>query len=126
VGGWGGERGKDAGCYIHNNSFAIALLLCPVSISPVAGSISSHTEVVLANGMRVVYKHTHFLDDVVQFKAFAYGGLSELDSKEKEPLLCSQESQVCVVDWRWLGGACVLGAGASIRGVQLRRQAVSS
>lgn len=63
--------------------------------APVAGSVRTSTEhedldareVVLSNGMKVVYKHTRFLDDEVQFKAFAYGGLSELDSADKEPLL---------------------------------------
>jgi hypothetical protein len=47
--------------------------------------------------MRVVYKHTRFLDDEVQFKAFAYGGLSELEAgaKDKEPLLsCRMSTQV--------------------------------
>jgi zinc protease len=68
--------------------------------APVPGSVRATTEhsdldtreVVLSNGMKVVYKHTRFLDDEVQFKAFAYGGLSELDSAHKEPLLrCGQE-----------------------------------
>jgi zinc protease len=53
---------------------------------PAPGSVArrqSHvdlgvTELELSNGMRVVYKHTRFLDDEVQFKAFAYGGLSQV------------------------------------------------
>jgi len=45
--------------------------------------------------MRVLHKHTRFLDDEVQVKAFAYGGLSELDSKTKEPLLsCRMSAQI--------------------------------
>jgi len=53
------------------------------------------TELVLSNGMRVLHKHTRFLDDEVQVKAFAYGGLSELDSKTKEPLLsCRMSTQI--------------------------------
>ena len=72
--------------------------------SGVAGEVVSRTEhssldateVVLSNGMRVVLKHTRFLDDEVQFKAFAYGGLSELDGLDKvHACMC-----VCVCVWR--------------------------
>lgn len=37
-------------------------------------------EVMLSNGIRVTYKKTNFLDDEVQMKTFAFGGLSELSS----------------------------------------------
>ncbi|EKX39800.1 hypothetical protein GUITHDRAFT_143191 [Guillardia theta CCMP2712] len=40
------------------------------------------TELQLSNGMRVCYKKTNFLDDEVQFKGFAMGGLSELSKKQ--------------------------------------------
>mmetsp|Transcript_48705 Transcript_48705/g.115766 ORF Transcript_48705/g.115766 Transcript_48705/m.115766 type:complete len:1036 (+) Transcript_48705:39-3146(+) len=39
------------------------------------------TEVLLSNGLRVCYKKTDFLDDEVQFKAYALGGLSELSNE---------------------------------------------
>ena len=37
--------------------------------------------------MRLVCKQTRFLDDELQFKAFAYGGLSELGQDDKDLLL---------------------------------------
>ena len=45
------------------------------------------TELVLSNGMRLVCKRTRFLDDELQIKAFAYGGLSELRQEDKDLLL---------------------------------------
>jgi len=67
-----------------------------MSLGPrVPGSISSRrehgsmeaTELVLSNGMRLVCKRTRFLDDELQIKAFAYGGLSELRQEDKDLLL---------------------------------------
>ncbi|KAK3250341.1 hypothetical protein CYMTET_40280 [Cymbomonas tetramitiformis] len=46
-------------------------------------------EMVLPNGMRVIYKSTSFLDDQVLLSGFAHGGLSEVPVDEFDSLSCS-------------------------------------
>mmetsp|Transcript_2475 Transcript_2475/g.5962 ORF Transcript_2475/g.5962 Transcript_2475/m.5962 type:complete len:1024 (+) Transcript_2475:179-3250(+) len=53
---------------------------------------SGVTELMLSNGLRVCYKKTRFLDDEVQFKACAFGGLSEVAGGRREDLVTCRMS----------------------------------
>lgn len=65
-----------------------------------AGAIAALTEIVLSSGLRVVLKPTDFLDDDLQFSAYAWQGISQLP---EERLIRGRLARTVAEELGWAG-----------------------